>query len=551
MSAEGARIPVLILKEGAGRTRGREAQMNNILAAKLVGEVVKSSLGPRGMDKMLVDTLGDVTVTADGATILKEMEVQHPAAKIMVEISKAQDKETGDGTTSVVVLASELLSKAEELIEGNVHPTVILEGFMAATEKALKVLNKIGIKVDPTDKDVLRRVAMTSMASKIVTEESPHLADVAIEAVLQAAEKVKEGYKVDLDDIKVEKKAGESLLDTKIIQGIALDKEVVHPGMPKRIVNAKIALVNSAMEVKKTEFDARIRIDRPEQISAYLDQERTLLKEMVDRVKATKTDVLLCQKGIDDVAQHLLAKEGILAVRRVKKSDMEKLERATGGRIVNRPEDLSPDTLGFAGLVEERRVGEDKWVFVEGCKNPKSVTILIRGGTEKIVDEAERSIHDSMSVVKDVLEKPKIVAGGGASEMELAMEVRRWAAGLKGRKQLAAMRFADALEVIPRALAENSGLDPIDMLTDLKASHEKGERWAGINIFEGRVGDMSKTNVFEPTLVKEQMIKSAAEAATLILRVDDVITKGKAPPTPPTPPPGMPGGMPPGGMPPY
>ncbi|MFQ5710147.1 MAG: thermosome subunit beta [Candidatus Geothermarchaeales archaeon] len=529
MAARGARTPVLILKEGSSRTKGRAAQKNNVLAAKLVGEIVKSSLGPRGMDKMLVDTLGDVTISADGATILKEMDVRHPAGKIMVEIAKAQDSEVNDGTTSVVVLASELLSLAEKLREKKVHPTVIVEGYGLAAEKALETLKNIGIKVSPTDRETLRRVALTAMASKLVSEESPHLAEIAVDAVLKTAEAVKGEYRFDFRDVKFDKKPGESLSASQIVQGIAIDKEIAHPSMPKRIVNAKIALVSGSIEIKKTETYTRLNIDRPEQMTEYQEQEKTFFKEMVDKVKEAGADVLLCEKGIEDLPTYLLAKEGIAAVERVRRADSKKLERATGGRRVTRVEDLTPESLGFAKLVEERKVGEDKWVFIEGCKNPRSTNIVIRGGSEMILDEAERSVIDAVGVVWDILQKPLIVAGGGAIEMEMAMEVRKWAGGLKGRKQLAAMKFAEALEVIPRALAENSGLDPIDIMTELRARHEKGERWAGVNAFKGKVTNMRRAKVLEPSLVKEQMIKSAVEAATLILRIDDLIAKKRSP----------------------
>jgi thermosome len=520
-------IPILILKEGTTRTRGREAQRANIAAAKVVAECVRSSLGPKGMDKMLVDSLGDVTITNDGATILKEMDVQNPAAKMMVEVAKATDDEVGDGTTSVVVIAGELLRKAEELIDKDVHPTVIVGGYREAADVALKFYDEIALPVDPTDKEVLKKIAMTSMASKAVSESKSYLADLAVEAILKVARKTDEGYKVDLDDIKVEKKAGESMAETKLIEGIVLDKEVVHSGMPRRIENAKIAILNCPLEIEKTEFDAKINISSPEQLKAFLDEEEGLLREMVDKIASSGANVVICQKGIDDVAQHYLAKKGILAVRRVKESDMEKLAKATGGRIIVNLEDLSPKDLGVAKLVEERKVGEDKWTFIEQCKNPRSVTILIRGGTKMIVEEAERSIHDALSVVRDVVQKPKIVAGGGAPEIEVAKRLRKWAEGLSGREQLAVLSFAEGLEAIPLTLAENAGLDPIDILVELRARHEKGEIWAGVDIFEGKVKDMAKLDVYEPLSVKEQIVKSSSEAAAMILRIDDVIAAGK------------------------
>ena len=543
MSAAG--VPVLILKEGSTRTRGREAQHNNITAARIIAETVKSSLGPKGMDKMLVDSLGDVTITSDGKTILDEIDVEHPAAKMMVEVAKTQDDEVGDGTTTSVVVAGELLTKAEELIDKNVHPTVIIDGYRKAADKALEVLEKIAIPVDPTDKEALKKVAMTSMASKIVSENKEHLADIAVEAVLHVARKVGDEYRVDLDDIMVEKKPGESITETKLIKGIVLDKEVVHSGMPKRVENAKIALLNCPLEVEKTEFDAKINIDSPEAMEAFLKEEENMLRSMAEKVAATGANVLICQKGIDDMVQHFLAREKILAVRRAKKSDMEKLAKATGGRIVTNLDDLKSGDLGYAALVEERKIGDDKMVFIEGCKDPHSVAILIRGGTERIVDEAERSVHDALCVVRDVVQEPKILAGGGAPEIEVARELREYAESLPGREQLAVQSFAEAIEVVPVTLAENAGLDPIDILSELRATHEKGETWAGVDVFEGKVNDMQKLEVYEPLAVKKQVIKSATEAATMILKIDDVIAAGKTkmPKTPPGPPGGYGGGF--------
>lgn len=520
-------VPILILKEGTTRTKGREAQKRNIMAARLVAEIVKSSLGPRGMDKMLVDSLGDVTVTNDGATMLKEMDIEHPAAKMMVEIAKAQDAEVGDGTTSVVVLAGKLLEKAEELIDRDVHPTIIIDGYKAAAEKALEILDKIAVKIDPSNKEILKKVAMTAMHSKLVAAHRDYLAELAVDAVLAVKQEENGKVKVDIDDIKVEKKPGGSLRDTRLIYGIVLDKEVVHSGMPKRVENAKIALLNCPLEIEKTEFDARIQITSPDQMKLFLEEENKMLKEMVDKIVATGANVVICQKGIDDVAQHYLARSGILAVRRVKQSDMEKLSKATGGRIVTNIEDLSSEDLGQADLVEERRIEEDKWVFIEGCKNPRSVTILIRGGSERVVDEADRSIHDALSVVKDVLIKPAIVAGGGAVEAEIAMKISEWAEQLSGREQLAAKAFAEALMVIPLTLAENAGLDTIDIEVELRSKHRAGEIWAGIDVFDGKVKDMYKQDVIEPVLVKEQLIKSAVEVASMLLRIDDVIAASR------------------------
>ena len=519
--------PVLILKEGTSRAQGREAQRSNITAAKIIAEAVRSSLGPKGMDKMLVSSFGDATVTNDGAVILKEMDVQHPVAKMMVEISKAQDDEMGDGTTSAVVLAGELLTKAEDLIEKDVHPTVIVEGYRKATEKALEVLNSLAIKADPKDRAMLKKVAVVSQAGKVLRENADFVADLAVDAVMQVAEQTAEGYKVEIKDINVLKKAGESITDTKLVQGVILDKEVVHPGMSKRVENAKIALLNAAVEVEKTEFDAKINIQTPEQMKAFLDEEESILRGMVDKVAQSGANILICQKGIDDVAQHFLAKKGILAVRRAKESDMEALSKATGGKIVTNIDDLKPTDLGSAKLAEERKVADDKMTFIEGCKNPKSVSMLVRGGTERIVDEAERSLHDALCVVRDVIRDPRIVVGGGAVEVELAAQLKRWAEKLTGREQLAALAFAEALESIPLALAENAGLDPIDILVEMRASHEKGEKWVGVDVMEGKVKDMTKLDVYEPLAVKEQMLKSAGEAASMILKIDDIIAAGK------------------------
>jgi archaeal chaperonin len=534
--------PVLILKEGSNQSRGKEAQRNNIQAAKLVAEIVKSSIGPRGMDKMLVDSLGDVTITNDGATMLKEIDVQHPAAKMLVEVSKATDNEVGDGTTSAVILAGALLEKAEVLIDKGVHPTIIVEGYNKAAAQAIKVLNDIAERVPANGKEWLVKIARTSMQTKLVSRESQELAELIVNAVLQVAEKTDAGgYKLDLDNIKIEKKPGGSLQDTSLIKGIVLDKEVVHAGMPKRVEKAKIALVNAAFEIEKTEFDAKLNISDPSMMKKFLDEETRMLKEMSDKVAAIGANVLVCQKGMDDIAQHYLAKAGILAVRRAKESDLTKLAKATGARIANNFDDLSPKDLGNADLVEERKVEQDKWVFVEGCKNPKAVTILIRGGTQRIVDEAERSMHDALMVSKDVVEKPAIVAGGGAPEAEVAMQIMKWTEKLNGREQLAAQKFADALETIPICLATNAGLDPIDTMTEVRSKHAEGGLWFGVEAKEGKVKDMYKENVLEPLSVKEQIVKSATEAACMILRIDDVIAAGKS--RGPSGPPGGAGGM--------
>jgi thermosome len=542
-------VPVLVLKEGSNRSRGREAQNNNIEAAKVVAEAVKSALGPKGMDKMLVDSFGDVTITSDGRTILDEMDIQHPAAKMMVEVAKTQDNEAGDGTTTAVIISGELLNKAQELIEKNVHPTVIIDGYRKASEKALETLEKIAIKIDiDSSSDYLKKTAMTSMASKLVADHKEYLADIAVKAILAVAEKDGDKYKADVDDVKVEKKPGESVRETKLIQGIVLDKDIAHSGMPKRVEKAKIALLDCALEIEKTEFDAKINIESPEQMEGFLKQEEDMLRDMVDKIVKAGANVVLCEKGVDDMVQHFLARKGIMAVRRNKKSDMEKLAKATGGKIVTNLDALTADDLGYAALVEERKIGDDKMTFIEGCKHPKAVTILIRGGTQRIVDEAERSVHDALCVVRDVVEEPKLVAGGGAPELEMSRALRKYAETLPGREQLAVRAFAEALEAIPVTLTENAGLDPIDILSDLRSRHEKGETWAGIEVIAGKVQDMTKAGVIEPLTVKKQIIKSATEASTMILKIDDVIAAGKMR-TPPTPPGGGPGGMPGGGYP--
>ncbi len=516
MSAELTGQQVIILKEGTSRSRGRDAQKANIIAAKVIAESIKSSLGPKGMDKMLVDGFGDVTITNDGATILEEMEVQHPAAKMMVEVAKTQDDEVG------------LLKRAEDLLDQDLHPTVIVDGYRIASAKALEILDDIAIKVDPTDKAMLKRIATVSLASKLLAEYE-QIAELAVNAVLQVAEKTEEGgYRIDIDDIKMEKKPGESLLDTVLIKGIVLDKEVVHPGMPKRIADAKIALVDSPLEVEKTEFDAKINIENPEQMKSFLDEEEKMLKDMVEKVAAAGANVLLCEKGIDDVAQHYLAKKGILAVRRVKQSDIEKLVKATGAKIMSNLDDLKASDLGKAAIVEERKIGDDKMTFVEGAKNPKAVTILVRGGSERLVDEAERSIHDALCVVRDVVRDPRIVGGGGAPEAEIAKQLRAFAQKQEGKEQLAVLAFANGLEAVPVALAENAGLDPIDIMVQLRAAHEKGQTWYGVDVFEGKAADLKEKGVLEPHGVKMQVIKSASEAAGMILKIDDVIASSRS-----------------------
>jgi archaeal chaperonin len=539
-------MPIVLLREGTTETKGNQAQRNNITAAKTIAEIVRTSLGPRGMDKMLVNNLGDVTITNDGATILKEMDIQHPAAKMMVEISKATDNEVGDGTTSTVVLAGSLLSKAEELISKGVHSTVIVDGYRMASEKAIEILKNASTKVDPADRQMLGKIARTSMASKLVSVNSEPLSKIVVDAVIAVAEKADGHYKVDIDNIKIEKKAGGSIEDTKLIQGIVLDKEVVHGAMPKRIEEAKIALLNAALEIEKPEMSAEIRISEPQQMHMFLEEENRMLKSMADKISASGANVLLCQKGIDDLAQHYLAKEGILAVRRVKESDMNNLAKATGGRVLSNIDELSADDLGYAKLVEERKVETDKWVFVEGCKNPKALSILIRGGSQRVVDEAERSVHDAIMAVKDVVEYPYVTVGAGAPEVYISQKVREWSASLSGRSQLAVERFADSVEEIAIALAENAGMDPLDTQTQLRAKAALAKPKYGVDVINGKVTDMAAKDVYEPLKVKEQIISAATEVSSMILRIDDVISVSKSGGS--SPPPGG-GGM--GGPNPY
>ena len=528
--------PVLVLKESALQEKGRDAQKNNIMAAKMVCDIVKSSLGPRGLDKMLVDSLGDVTITNDGATILKEIDAQHPAAKMMIEISKTIDTEVGDGTTSSVIFAGTLLAKAEELLKKDVHSSVIIEGFQAASEKALEILSEISKKVTPNDRETLLKISSTSMESKLISEDSEPLSKIVVDAIMNITETTNDKPSVDLDNLKVEKKAGGSIQDTTLIKGIVLDKEVVHSGMPTKIQQAKIALLNTAMEIEKTEMSAEIRINDPTQMQMFLEEENRMIKTMVDKIHSIGANVVICQKGIDDMAQHFLSKHGILAVRRVKESDMTKLAKATGARITSNIEDISEKDLGSANLVQQKKVESDKWVFIEGCKNPQSVTLLIRGGSQRVVDEVDRSIHDALMVVKDVIEKPEIVAGGGAPEAVLASFLKDWSERFEGRQQLAINKFAEALEIIPLTIAENAGMDPIDTMVKLRAKQSEGKKWTGINAREGKVADMLSLNIVEPVVVKEQIIKSATEAASMILRIDDVIAISG----------GSGGGMPPG-----
>jgi len=515
--------PVLVLKESALQEKGKDAQRNNIMAAKLVADLVRTSLGPRGLDKMLVDSLGDVTITNDGATILKEIDVQHPAAKMMVEIAKTVDNEVGDGTTSSVVFAGTLLAKAEELLKKDVHSSVIVEGYNAAAEKSLELLNLIAKKVLPDDRESLLRVAKTSMESKLISDDSDTLSKIVVDTVLKIATKKGEHFSVDLDNIKVEKKAGSSINGTSLIKGIVLDKEIVHSGMPTKIEKAKIALINTALEVEKTEMSAEIRISDPTQMQMFIEEEQRMLKSMVDKIHEVGANVLLCQKGLDDIAQHYLAKNGILTVRRIKESDMIKLAKATGATVITNLDDLSEKDLGSCDLVQQKKVEADKWVFIEGCRNPQAVTLLIRGASQRVVDEVDRSVHDALMVVKDVIEKPLIVAGGGSPEAFLASNLKEFAASFDGREQLAIIKYAEALEVIPLTIAENAGMDPIDTMATLRAKQSAGHKWTGINAKSQKIGDMNTLNIVEPLVVKEQIILSSTEAACMILRIDDVI----------------------------
>ncbi len=513
----------MILKEGAQRTTGADARRSNIMAAKVIAEILSTSLGPRGMDKMLIDAFGDVTITGDGATILKEMEVQHPAAKLLIEVAKAQDAEVGDGTTTAVVLAGRLLELAEELIDEGIHPTIIIDGYKKAMDYAIQVANEIAQPINVEDKNQLATVAMNALSSKIVAEAREYLAKIAVEAASIAVEKVDGRYNLDLDWIKLEKKKGQSLAETQLIQGIVLDKEVVHPGMPKRVVNAKIAVLDAPLEIEKPEWTTKISVSSPNQIKAFLEEEANILKSYVDKLAEVGANVVITQKGIDEVAQHYLAKKGIMAVRRVKRSDIEKLAKATGAKIVTSIKDIRPEDLGFAGLVEERKVGEEKMVFIEQCPNPRAVTILIRGAADRILDEAERSMQDALHVIRDLYREPKIVPGGGAFEIEVARRLREWGRKLPGKEQLAVLKFAEALEQVPTILALTAGLDPVDVIAELRRRHDAGEIDAGVDVLNGRVANMYKLNVVDPLLVKKQVIRSAAEAAIMILRIDDIV----------------------------
>ena len=530
--------PIIVLKEGTERTKDKEAQFNNIAAAKAVADAVRSTLGPKGMDKMLVNTIGDVVITNDGVTILKEVDVQHPAAKMVVEVAKTQDNECGDGTTTAVVIAGELLKQSEELLDAKIHPTVITSGFRMAADKAIQILNDIA--VDATKDEIIKKVAVTSLTGKAVGEEYEALADL----VVKAAKAVMEDGKVDTDNIRIEKKIGGVIADTYLIEGVVIDKEAVHSRMPKRVENAKMALFETALEIVKTNFDTDIHINDPTGMAAFLAEEENSMKEMVDCIKAAGANVVFSTKGIDELVQHFLAKAGILAYRRLKQSDLEAIAKATGGTIVGNIKEISKKDLGIAGLVEEKPFGEEGMVFITKCKNPKAITIFLRGGTEHVLEEVERAIHDAVRTVGITLEDKKVVAGGGAPEIEMGLRLSEYASSVGGREQLAIEKFAKAMEIIPWTLAENAGLDSIDCIIKLKNAHEKKKdgKYYGLDLETGEAVDMLKKNVIEPLRVKVQAINSAEEVANMILRIDDVIASRREPPQPP----GGPGGMPPG-----
>jgi thermosome len=528
--------PIFILPEGTLRTKGREAHKNNIAAAKLVADAVRTTLGPKGMDKMLVDSLGDITITNDGATILKEMQIEHPAAKMMVEVAKTQDEAVGDGTTTAVILAGELLFEAEKLLEQQIHPTVVTKGYRLAKTKALELVEKLAKSVTIENEETLKNIANTAMTGKSAERASEKLSELAVKAVKRIAEAKDGKVTVDTENIKIEKKSGGSMSDTELIDGIVLDKEVVHSSMPKRLEKAKIMLIDSALEIKELEGDAKISIDSPEKLQAFLDGEERTIRDMADIVIKTGANVVFCQKGIDDMAQHYLAKAGVMAARRVKKSDMDKLARATGAKIITNLKDIGKNDIGFAGVVEEKKIAGEEMIFVEKCKEPKAVTILIRGGSEHVIDEVERAMEDAVKGIAASLELGKIVPGGGAIEVQLAKQLRKYAESFKGREQLAINAFANAMEVVPKSLAENAGLDPIDKLAMLRAEHDKNKLTMGLNVMTGEVSDMLALGVIEPLKIKIQAIKSAGEVAEMILRIDDIISSGsgggKMPPMP-------------------
>jgi len=526
--------PIFILPENTQRSTGKNAQRNNIMAAKLVADIVRTTLGPKGMDKMIVDSMGDVIITNDGATILKEMSIEHPAAKMLVEIAKTQENEVGDGTTTAVVLAGELLKQAETLLDQNIHPTVIVKGYRIAAEKSLQILESISKPITDTDIDLLKKIAITAITGKEAEAAKEILSDLIVQAATSVLEKHKENGKtivtINKDDIKIEKNTGGSVEDSELIEGIVLDKEKIHPSMPSQIKDAKIALIDSAIEIKNTEIETKIQISDPEKMQAFMDMEERMLRGMVDKIVNTGANVLICQKGIDDLAQHFLAKKGVYAVRRVKKSDMEKLARATGASIVTDVKDLTLKDLGYAGFVEEINNGKENMTYVKKCKNAKSVTILVKGGTEHVVAEIERAMDDAIGDIISALRSGKIVAGAGSTEIELAKQLREFSEGLSGREQLAVKAFADAMEVVPKTLAENAGLDPIDILVSMKAAHDKKQVWAGIDVFSGKVIDAWKEGIIEPLKIKTQAVSSASEVVTMILRIDDVIAGGRQPP---------------------
>ena len=515
--------PIFILKDGTQRTRGRTAQSNNIAAAKAVADAVRSTLGPKGMDKMLVDSMGDVVITNDGATILKEMDIEHPAAKMIIEVAKTQEQHCFDGTTTAVVLSGELLKRSEDLIEQNVHPTVICEGFRLAAEKAVDLLESHGIATK-NDDSVLMEVAKTALTGKSAGAVKSFMADICVRSVNAVGLIEGDQRIVDLSDIKVEKRQGGSIKDSTLIDGIILDKERVHAGMPRSVKGAKIALVNSAIEVKKTEVDAKIQITDPNQLSKFLEEEENYIKGLVEKIKNSGANVLICQKGIDELAQHYMAKEGIFAIRRAKKSDMEALSKATSGKIVTNLDDLTGEDLGNAEKVEEKKIGESEMTFITGCPEAKSVSVLLRGGTEHVVDEIRRAFDDAVGVVSVAWEDGAVLTGGGSVLAALSRDLRTFAETVGGREQLAIEAFASALEIIPRTLAENAGLDPVTTLIELRKAHADGQSNAGINVYEGGVVDMRSANVLEPIRVVEQAIQSATETAVMILRIDDVIS---------------------------
>jgi len=521
--------PIFILKEGSKREKGKDAQYNNIMAARAIADAVRSTLGPRGMDKMLVDSMGDVVITNDGVTILKEIDVEHPAAKMLVEVAKTQDEECGDGTTTAVILTGELLKKSIDLIDANVHPTIITAGYRMAANKAMEVLDSVSVKVDPKDRETLLKIAKTAMMSKSISGSKELMAAVSVDSVSAVAEKVNGKWQVDMDNIQVTKKHGGSMDDTKLIPGIIVDKEPVHPAMPKRIEKAKIALLDVALEIKKTEIDAKIEITDPTQMHAFLDEEERMLRQMVDKIKAVGANVVFCQKGIDDLVQHFLSKEKIYAGRRVKKGDMEKLSKATGATIISKITELDAADLGKADLVEVRKIQDEEMTFVTGCKNPKAMSILIRGGTDHVIAEIERSLDDAMSVVAVAIEDGMMLTGGGSTAVEVALRLREFSSSVGGREQIAIDAYASALEVIPTALAENAGLDPIDILIEMRKSHKAGKKHAGVNVFTGQVEDMLANDVIEPFRVGKQAISSATDAAVMILRIDDVIASKGTP----------------------